>query len=236
MSALNNTIINGLKVLFSSNMLEVYVAGNEFGATRYVVAGSFSDAWEEFITDLPDHEICDHGGDITDEQRALELSGETDSTCDCEMDADGKFRWTVYLWMREFSLADQYRHVETDDDVDAFMIHTYEDDDGNTFTRRMTTTTVSHNGFSHDLQVMDALDYLRGVLPEEDYGNLVRPFGELGRLVWQGSWVDAEATRCDPDFMAWVADAIEQTGLVFWQEGEPFAWIEATDALVVMES
>jgi hypothetical protein len=240
MSALDKTIINGLKVLIASNMLEVYVAGNEFGATRYVIAGSFSDAWEEFITDLPDHEICDHGGDfggITDEQRALELSGEADSTCDCEMDADGNFRWTVYLWMREFRLGDQYRHVETDDDVDAFMIHTYEktptiEEDPYqspvTYTRRMTTTTVSSNGFSFDQQVMDALDYLRGVLPEEDYRNLVRPFEELGldRLVWQGSWIDTEAMNCEPELMSWVAEAIEEEGTVFWQDGEPFAWID----------
>lgn len=224
-TAVDTQLINGMKVLISSNMLEVFVAGNEFGVTRYVVAGSYEDAWEEFITDLPDDQVCDHGGDITDEQRWIEWSGEAKSTCDCEPDAEGRFRWTVYFWMRPFRLSEEDMGP-FDDKVDAFMNHTM-DVDSDTFVRRMTTTTVSSNGFSHDTQVMDALDFLRGHLPEEQYLNLVRPFGELGRLVWAGSWVDAEATECDPEFMSWVADAIEEEGTVFWSEGEPFAWVEA---------
>lgn len=95
-----------MRVLYSPHMSHVYMAGNEFGETHYIVAGSFEDAWQELLADYANKgEICDHGGDITDEQR---FDG---ASCDCESTDDGRWVWAVYLWMNELTLS-----------VDMFML------------------------------------------------------------------------------------------------------------------
>lgn len=86
---------------------------------------------------------------------------------------------------------------------------------------RPARTTVSSNGFSHDLQVMDALNWME-TEHNDEWETLVRRLPEVTRLVWEGSWVDTDATRCDPDFMSWVADALEDTGFIEWEDGEPY--------------
>ena len=94
-----------MRVLYAPNMRSVYLAGNEFGATHYVVAESFEDAWEEFLHAVADENICDHGGEISDDDRWAELAGERPSTCDCEVTDDGRFVWSVYLWVEPMALS-----------------------------------------------------------------------------------------------------------------------------------
>ena len=89
-----------MRILFAPNMLHVYLSGNEFGETHYVVAESFEDAWDEFLVWHADNGdgTCDHGGDATDEE-VLDQG-----TCDCELTSTGQLVWAVNLWMRELRL------------------------------------------------------------------------------------------------------------------------------------
>lgn len=82
--------------------------------------------------------------------------------------------------------------------------------------------TVSSNHFSHDQQVSDALDYLRHNYPD-DYATVVREFPECESLVWEGSWLDVDAMGVDIEYSSWLCDAIEATGRVYWEDGEPWS-------------
>ncbi len=81
--------------------------------------------------------------------------------------------------------------------------------------------TLSSNGFSFDIQVADALEWLEVVSPPR-YGKIVQQFPELKDIQFDGGWIDTNIMGVDTDFMAWVAEALEETGLVLWMEGEPF--------------
>lgn len=223
MTSIDTHIIENMPVLISSNMLEVYVAGNEFGVTRYVVGGGFSDAWEEFITDLPESYVCEHD------------SWQDAEECDCETDANGRCINTMYLWMREITdLDDEYQIRETDSIVDLFMMHTRDGDESrnrpngtpesesDTYTQRHTRITLSSNHNSHDQQVADVIDYLRGQVPEDDFDNLFRTYPEVERIEWQGAWFDTEAMGVDVEFSSWLTDHIEDNTDVYWEDGEPW--------------
>lgn len=94
-----------MKILYSPNMRHVYLAGNEFGETHYIVAGSYEDAYSEYLSYYADKgQVCDHGGHITDIQRWAEIDGGT-STCDCTLTDDGKWVWDVYLWVYQLVLS-----------------------------------------------------------------------------------------------------------------------------------
>lgn len=91
-------------VLFAPNMRHVYIANNEFGECAYVVAESFEDAYDELLTWIADRDgVCDHGGELTDEQR-------TDGgACDCSQCEDGRWVWDVYYGLRPLALSvDQF--------------------------------------------------------------------------------------------------------------------------------
>lgn len=81
--------------------------------------------------------------------------------------------------------------------------------------------TVSSNAFSFDTQVSDALDYLRTQWPET-YAGIVERFPEIPDLIWSGSWVDIDESGVDPEYMSWLADALERTGRIMWDDGEPY--------------
>lgn len=127
-----------MKVLYAPNMRYVYLAGNEFGETHYIVAESFEDAYEELLDDLANAgNICDHGGDMTDEERWRGYCNECrwcaesmtygqarvcrahddhrfcDFTlCDCSVTDDGRWVNDLYVWMREVHLSvDQFMLV-----------------------------------------------------------------------------------------------------------------------------
>ena len=78
--------------------------------------------------------------------------------------------------------------------------------------------TISSNGFSHDQQVQDAMDWLELNHPDA-YTKIVDQFPETP--VMSGSWLDTEAMQVDAEWSSWLTDAIEETGLVVWEEGEP---------------
>lgn len=83
--------------------------------------------------------------------------------------------------------------------------------------------TISSNHYSHDMQVVDALNYLRGAHIEA-YSEIRRVFTE--DIVWEGfggSHLDTDAMGVDAEWSSWLTDAIEDTGLVIWEDGEPWA-------------
>ena len=89
---------------------------------------------------------------------------------------------------------------------------------------RMTQTreAISSNHFSVDLQAQDAMDWLE-VNHLDAYGNVLKGFPEWPYRVFDGSWLNTEAMGVDPEFSSWLIDAIEDTGYVVWEDGEPWA-------------
>lgn len=86
----------------------------------------------------------------------------------------------------------------------------------------MTGTAISHNGFSVDLQAIDAMDWLRH-FASGAYASVVAQFPEYIDHQLDGAWFDTETMRVDPEWGSWLVDAIESTGYVYWEEGEPWA-------------
>lgn len=88
--------------------------------------------------------------------------------------------------------------------------------------------TVSSNHFSHDQQVWDALQYLK----ENHHENYLEIRVHLSAEYHCGEWVLYGATQ-DPEYGSWLCDAIEDTGIIEWWEGEPFvknqAFIKMTE-------
>jgi hypothetical protein len=84
--------------------------------------------------------------------------------------------------------------------------------------------SVSSNHFSHDQQVMDALDYLRFHMTQT-FEEIRVNFPEIDNVVWSGSWFDCAAMNVDPEYTSWLADAIVETGFIYWEEGEPWSVI-----------
>lgn len=93
-------------VKWGSNPINVYVAGNEFGATHVILAHSFEEAWEEWADG---QEACDHGNDP--EVLAKIEAGDDDIGCDCRMTDQGVYVWDVYLWIREHGRLDNFLAV-----------------------------------------------------------------------------------------------------------------------------
>lgn len=100
----------------------------------------------------------------------------------------------------------------------------------------MTMHPISNNGFSVDDQIIDAMSWLEDNHPEAHAEILVK-FPEFDRAVatitGTSSWIDPEEAGVDPEFMSWVADAIEGTGFVRWNEGEP--WAEGNPAVAAVD-
>ena len=88
---------------------------------------------------------------------------------------------------------------------------------------------LSINHYSVDDQVVDVVNYLTDADPDL-LDRFVAEFPEFPELHWSGSWVDAEASGVDPEYMSWVADWIEANSPVFWFEGEPVI-LEAGESL-----
>jgi hypothetical protein len=83
-------------------------------------------------------------------------------------------------------------------------------------------TAVSSGHFSHDQQLADAMTYLQDCWPG-DYAAVLAAFPEWERVQWSGSWVDTDAMGVDPEWSSWLTDAVEETGRVWWSDGEPWA-------------
>lgn len=80
---------------------------------------------------------------------------------------------------------------------------------------------LSSNAFSVDLQTDDALAFLEAGYPKV-YQTLSEQFPEIVDIQWEGSWFDTEAMGVDQEWGSWLVDAIEESGVVFWEEGEPY--------------
>ncbi len=85
-----------------------------------------------------------------------------------------------------------------------------------------TSTALSACGASHDEQVIDALGYLR-MAHYDVYAELIGRFPQAKRPIWDGAWFDTEAMGVDDEWSPWLTHTIEDTGLVRWLDGEPFA-------------
>lgn len=85
-------------------------------------------------------------------------------------------------------------------------------------------TTVSSNGFSHEDQVLDALRYLRDHFPEA-YAELLSKIPREVKI--GGKQFDREAwdRSGDLEWSSYLCDDIEDTGLIWWEEGEPFGFV-----------
>lgn len=81
--------------------------------------------------------------------------------------------------------------------------------------------SISSGHYSHDIQVADAVSWLEREYPEK-YASVLEAFPELSDATWDGSWFDTTAMGVDPEWSSWLADALEETGVIVWQEGEPF--------------
>ena len=90
--------------------------------------------------------------------------------------------------------------------------------------------TISSNGYSHDQQVVDALDYLRINHPVE-YSDVRRRFPENIIFPDKSAWFDTDEMGVDSEWSSWLCDAIENTGLVTWDDGEPYATNKAVMAI-----
>lgn len=83
---------------------------------------------------------------------------------------------------------------------------------------------VSFNGFSTDLQIQDALEFIEFEYPDV-WQQIGDEFPEIMELQFDGSWMNTDSMDVDPEWPNWLADRLEDTGLVFWEEGEPWGFI-----------
>jgi hypothetical protein len=81
--------------------------------------------------------------------------------------------------------------------------------------------SISSGHYSTDIQAMDALRYLWLAHPPAA-AQIMRDFPEMGDPKWEGSWLDTDAMGVDVEYGSWLVDAIEATGHVYWEEGEPW--------------
>ena len=92
----------------------------------------------------------------------------------------------------------------------------------------METHTISSNHFSTDTQAIDALAWMRLQHPRS-YCAVMRSFPEMGaELKMSGAHIDTEAMGVDVEYVSWLVDAIEATGVVMWEDGEPWALVPLT--------
>jgi len=82
--------------------------------------------------------------------------------------------------------------------------------------------SISSNHMSVDIQASAALDWLRFFQPEA-YCEVRKDFAET--IIWDelGTHFDTEAMGVDIEWGSWLIDAIEATGFIWWEEGEPCA-------------
>jgi hypothetical protein len=81
------------------------------------------------------------------------------------------------------------------------------------------------------MEASDVLAWLRLNHPEQ-YSAIRREFPES--LVFDGASLDHEQMGVDVEWCSWLVDAIEQTDLVVWLDGEPFT-TDVLDALMLLD-
>lgn len=91
---------------------------------------------------------------------------------------------------------------------------------------------VSNNHSSVDDQIRDAVGFLANSDDSRDMGSADQfrtQFPEWDQLVFEGAWLDAEASGVDVEFMSWVADWIESNSRITWSDGEPVIFEEGDE-------
>jgi hypothetical protein len=83
-------------------------------------------------------------------------------------------------------------------------------------------SAISSNHYSVDCQAIDAMGYLEREHPD-DYAKVLADFPEYPDHKMSGSSFDTEAMGVDIEWSSWLVDAIEATGKVHWEEGEPWS-------------
>ena len=79
---------------------------------------------------------------------------------------------------------------------------------------------LSSNHYSHDLQVIDVMNWL-GTVQRDKYEALVSKHPEWNNYIMDGSWFDYEKMGVDVEWSMWLTASIEQDTNVYWWEGEP---------------
>lgn len=91
---------------------------------------------------------------------------------------------------------------------------------------------LSSNQWSVDLQVVDVVDWLNAdeTPRSEAYEKFVEDFPEFQNVVERQvdlnpNWhtFDLEDLGLDIQWVSWLVESLESTGLVWWEEGEPWA-------------
>lgn len=82
---------------------------------------------------------------------------------------------------------------------------------------------VSSNHYSAETQMVDALDFLKEAEPGT-YATLLKAHPEIDRIETDGAWLNTDKMGVDVEWGSWVIDAIEDTGLIWWEDGEPWAY------------
>lgn len=85
-------------------------------------------------------------------------------------------------------------------------------------------TALSSNHFSTDLQALDVLNWMEVEHPIA-FEAIRSQFPEVGNIIFEISWFDTEAMGVDQEWGSWLVDALEGTGLVWWEEGEPWGFV-----------
>lgn len=78
------------------------------------------------------------------------------------------------------------------------------------------------NHYSTDDQLKDVVSWLQRERPGK-YAAFLVAFPEWNELVWEGSWLDAEASGVDAEYTSWAIDWIESHTTVIWDDGEPWS-------------
>lgn len=79
---------------------------------------------------------------------------------------------------------------------------------------------LSSNGFSHDMQVQDVVNWL-GIVYPDTLAAIKVEFPEIDRIVMDGASFDTDKMGVDVEWSSWLTDRIEQDTDVYWWEGEP---------------
>jgi len=79
---------------------------------------------------------------------------------------------------------------------------------------------LSSNHYSHDLQVIDVMNWL-GTVQRDKYEALVSQYPEWNNYVMDGSWFDIDKMGVNQEWSMWLTASIEQDTNVFWTDGEP---------------
>lgn len=93
------------------------------------------------------------------------------------------------------------------------------------------TESLSSGHIGTDSQSEDAMGWLAENFPRH-YDAIMEKFPEYERRIFgeHSSWFDTEAMGVDDEWGSWLVDAIEATGVVYWQDGEPWGNPRGEDA------